>query len=137
MANYISATRTNYFHVTNEEKFKELMSRCCSETNFELWKNNETNAYAFGCYGTFDGLQTEEDVTREDCINNFAKELQALLPANEACIITNAGNEKLRYVGSEQTIITCDRIDYLSSQQATKQKVREILNNPNWEYNPE
>lgn len=39
MANYLCSVRTNYFHVKDEDEFRELMSRVYgSEDNIDLWQ---------------------------------------------------------------------------------------------------
>lgn len=137
MANYVSHTRTNYFHVTNIAEFKELMSHCTGEDEVYVFEERDPEGefqFAFGVYGSFYGYDTgNEDAEIDEQFNEFAVKLQALLRPDDACIIYNAGSEKLRYVGGVATIITRDKIDSVSLIKAATQKTRELLDDPAWE----
>ena len=137
MANYISNTRTNYFHVTNIEKFKDLIAHCTGEGEVFIFEEKDSEGefqFAFGVYGAFCGYDTGNEADEpDDQFNEFAVKLQALLRPDDACIIYNAGSEKLRYVGGVATIITRDKIDSVSLVKAATQKTRELLDDPAWE----
>lgn len=138
MANYISATRTNYFHVTDEEKFLELMSRCSGEDEIEIWsdtKEDGNKTFGFGVQGTFDGIYDPENENEDanDAMDRFIRELQALIRPDDACIITNAGWEKLRYVGGNALVITRDKVYNADLFQCAIKKTQELLDDPAWE----
>lgn len=61
MANYVCATRTNYFRVKDEEEFRKLMSRVHGEDAVDLWEKtvNDEKLFAFGCYGLINGLRND------------------------------------------------------------------------------
>ena len=70
MANYRCVVRTNYFHVKDEEKFRELMSRVYGEEDtVSLWTENDPNGktmFGFGCYGSISGLRNSQEDEDED-----------------------------------------------------------------------
>lgn len=138
MANYMSATRTNYFHVTDAEKFIALMNRCVAEDKINVWSDTDANGehtYAFGVEGTFDGLPDLENDSEDpnEALDRFIEELQAIIRPDDACIITNAGWEKLRYVGGNALIITRDKAFNLNLAECAARKTRELLDDPAWE----
>lgn len=59
MANYCCTIRTNYFHVKDPEKFRELMDKVYGEFEVEVWERNDENGnpmFAFGSYGGIGGV---------------------------------------------------------------------------------
>lgn len=138
MANYISSTRTNYFHVTNSEAFKDLMKHCTAEDEIQVFEEPDGNGettYAFGTYGLFQGYceDDEGDSDMEYAFDDFVDRLQQLLRPDDACIIYNAGWEKLRYVGGGTTIITKDKVESIGLIDIAVKKARELLDDPAWE----
>ena len=83
MANWYGATRTNYFTVTDEERYSVL----------------------FSC------LQGDEDSvedftkTENGKIDNFLWEISKILSPDSAFVIHTIGNEKLRYLTSDMAIV--------------------------------
>lgn len=138
MANYMSATRTNYFHVTDPDRFRCIMNRCSGEDRIEVFTQPDElgeTAYAFGVAGTFDGIpSTEEDSDDPNqALDRFIEELQTIIRPDDACVITNAGWEKLRYVGGNALIITHDKAFNLNLTECAARKTRELLDDPAWE----
>lgn len=138
MANYYGSTRTNYFKVTDENAFKELIGRCVSDgEEVSVWTHecqDGTVLYGFGCYGDILGL-SEDDGDDEDYDYNydaFIGEIQKLLPEDEAAIITHVGQEKLRYLTGCVTVITKDKIEYNYLSKLGVEMARTMLGNPNW-----
>lgn len=128
MANYYAYTRTNYFKVKDEQKFKELMEDLTTdEVDLDLWdktKNGET-FYAFGGSGCLAYNCGEVD--------EFYEKLQELIPEGEAVLVTEVGHEKLCYLEGYCTIITSDSIECVSLQEAALQKTRELLRDNKYE----
>lgn len=138
MANYISSTRTNYFHVTDAEAFKDLMKHCTAEDEIQVFEEPDGNGetmYAFGTYGLFQGYceDNEDDSDMEYAFDDFVDRLQQLLRPDDACVIYNAGWEKLRYVGGGVTIITKDKVKSIGLIDIAVKKARELLDDPAWE----
>lgn len=110
MANYIATARTNYFKVTDEDKYNEWFSKLLAEDiiqDFTETKEDGTILHGFGSYAHIDftGYHFDDDEEIEKEID-LIPELQELLPDGEAFIYLEAGNEKLRYVLGYALIVT-------------------------------
>lgn len=133
MANYNCAYRTNYYHVTNETLYKEILAGISSE-DFETFQKLEPDGrilYGFGGFGDMLWHNLEEgDIDNGDSdIEEFYKALQGVLPEDEALILMESGNEKLKYVTGLATIVTRRNIEYLSLTQIAQEKAGELLGN--------
>ena len=141
MANYCCTIRTNYFHVKDEEKFRALMDRTYGcEDSIELWKKHDANGntvFGFGVYGGISGLRNsvadEDDDYDESSYDEFLDGLQECVADDDAIIILEAGNEKMRYIIGAATIITSSKFAYLDIADLAKQKASEFLCNPSWQ----
>ena len=141
MANYCCTIRTNYFHVKDEEKFRALMDRSYGcEDSIELWKERDANGntvFGFGVYGGISGLRSagadEDDDYDESSYDEFLDGLQECVADDDAIIILEAGNEKMRYIVGSATIITSSNRAYLDIEDLAKQKASEFLCNPSWQ----
>ena len=125
MANYMSTTRTNYFKVTDEEKYEKLFSMLCSEDNIrDFTEKREDGIYhGFGAYGDISCYNEELD----EFTDEFYDGLKDILPDGEAFIMISSGYEKLRYVSGFATIVTNDGIEVISLEEAAKKKAGEML----------
>ncbi len=142
MANYCCAIRTNYFHVKNENRFRELMKQVYgSENEVMIWEKTDTDGktvFGFGVYNGIAGLKSgQEDVSDDDfdesSYDEFIKELQQCVADDDAIIIMESGNEKLRYIVGKALIITNREYKYLNIVSIAAQKASEMLTNPDWE----
>ena len=141
MANYCCTIRTNYFHVKDEATFRALMDRVYGyEDGIELWKERDANGntvFGFGVYGGISGLRNagadEDDDYDESSYDEFLDGLQECVADDDAIIILEAGNEKMRYVIGAATVITSDQFAYLDIADLAKQKASEFLSNPSWQ----
>jgi hypothetical protein len=140
MANYCCAVRTNYFHVKDEEQFRKLMSRAYgTEDEIELWeeKDSEGNAvFGFGLYGAISGVQNAEEDTDPDAersgYDEFIDGLQKCVADDDAIIILESGNEKLRYVIGSATVITSRDYEYLDIISLAERMACGMLGNAGW-----
>ena len=113
MSTYHSITRTNYFKVKDRETFLEFFQKVSTESGIpHLWSrdNNGEIEYAFGSEGEF----YYEGTPLHD--SDFATQMQKVIPENEAVVLEEIGNEKLRYLNASAIIITsndCVRMDFL------------------------
>ena len=107
MANYCCAVRSSYFYVTDEEKYKELMKHIITcEDSIECWDKEKDGriAHAFGCYdqilGYIDDPEAWEDYENhvDPDYDYFLQKLSEIIAPGSACVIFQAGSEKLRYV---------------------------------------
>ena len=117
MANYYGYTRTNYFRVTDEEKYSELFSHLVGNDDYieDFTKTKDgIILHGFGCQGVIQAIPMDEDpeVAEEwdDDFDGFLKELQKILPDNEAFIFTEVGHEKLCYLVGYSLIVTRNEI---------------------------
>lgn len=137
MANYECTTRTNYFRVKDETAFRDLMSRIYgSEDTIELWEadDNGSPLFAFGCYGGISGLKAEDDDENDD-FDSVIDELQKCVANDDAIIIFEVGNEKLRYLTGLATIITSTEVKIMELTDMACQSAVDLLGNPNWKTN--
>ena len=139
MANYCCAIRTNYFRVKDEEKFRELMSRVYgSEDEISLFEEVLDNQrfFGFGLYGSIAGLcnenEDEDEDVDDDDYDAFIDALQRCVADDDAIIILESGNEKLRYIIGGATIITSRSVEYVDITSVAMDKAAKMLDNPNW-----
>ena len=141
MANYHCTIRTNYFHVKDEEAFRELMSRAYgSEDNLQLFESADKNGktvFGFGVYGGIAGVRNadadEDDDVDDTAYDEFIAELQKCIADDGAIIILESGNEKLRYIVGSATIITSNDHSYLNITSIASKNAAKMLNNPEWQ----
>ena len=142
MANYISTTRTNYFHVTDMEKFKDIISRCQCEDTVQTWTKTDELGETMVGFGAFDEITgtvspgTDPDDNEEDpdvMFDRFVSELQAIIRPDDACVIFNTGYEKLRYVAGHATIITHGKVGSVNLKNEAVKKAKELLDDPAWD----
>lgn len=141
MSNYITKTRTNYFSVTDEEKFKQIISSCKASDSIEVFDEKQENGsvkYGFYCYGSIQGF-TDRNESEEsddmDCNYNydaFCKALQQIIPDGEAIIITEIGFENMRYLTGESSIITRNYYKCITLQHEAVKIAGKMLNNPDF-----
>lgn len=126
MANYTATCRTNYFRVTNEERYNELFSMLSAEGEiYDFTKVDEDGCiwHGFGCYDTVFCYDEELD----EYTDAFYVGLKDILPDDEAFILFEVGNENLRYVTGFATIVTHDHIEVVDLNHISKKKAGEML----------
>lgn len=118
MADYEATTRSNYFHVTDEEKFHQIFEQI-QEKNFEIELfTGSDHTYGFGSYS---------DVDMDDIL-----ELQDIIPDDDCIIVMESGHENLRYVDGTGYVITKERIESLSIMSWVQQKAKELMQDPDY-----
>lgn len=145
MANYNCATRTNYFEVKDAEALKSLIAKTHSgEDKISIFtrtdKETGKTLYGFGCYSSIDGIPSPQKNEKSKELGDdleldhelFVKELQKIVADDDAIIITEAGNEKLRYVCGDSTIITAKEVRTIDLKNAAKVAAKQMLNNKDW-----
>lgn len=106
MANYNSKFTSNYFQVTDEEKFRNIIDHIVCEDKIEIDFDTDKSGntvFAVCGYGNMDGYapikgEPDYDEDYEGDWDEMIKQLQSVLPDGETMIINSVGNEKLRYV---------------------------------------
>lgn len=128
MANYMTASRTNYFRVTDEDKYSKLFNRLISEDTIDDFTETKDGViyHAFGCYGSI----FYEDYETGDCsFDLFLSELQKILPEDEAFILFESGHEKLRYVTAYSVVCTKKTIRYFDIIDESIKMAKQLLGN--------
>lgn len=70
----------------------------------------------------------ESDVSLDgDCMLEFYRELQKILPDQEAMILMEVGNEKLRYVVGLVTIVTNKEIRFVNMEDVALKTVKSMI----------
>jgi hypothetical protein len=128
MANYCAFTRTNYFAVTDEYKFREHIRACqASDDEIQVYEaSNGSGKFAFGCYGSLSGF-LDDDCDEPD-LDTFYDALQDVLSDGDAIIITELGYENLRYLIGVCTVITKSEIRFLNLSDHAVSLARTMLN---------
>lgn len=140
MANYNCTIRTNYFHVKDEDAFKALMARVYGEEDaVQLFEDKDEQGrpvFGFGSYGGIAGVKNamcdEDDDLDESAYDEFIDELKKLVAEDDAIIILESGNEKLRYITGQAHIITSTEERFLDITKIAAQQAALMLQNPNY-----
>lgn len=133
MANYYATIRTNYFRVTDEEKYEWLFSGLCGECevlDFTFEKDGVI-WHGFGSYSSIGWINPDTEDADYD-FDEFCTLLSEIMPEDEAFIYTEVGNEKLRYISGFSVIVTKKDIQVIDLISRSIDKAREMLGNPEW-----
>lgn len=140
MANYCCVYRTNYFKVKDNEKFKEFMTHVYAE-DLEVFHKKDENGnelYGFGGYGGISGYFNNEneyedsDEAWDNAYDNFIDGLAKQVAENDAILLFEVGNEKLRYVVGSVAVITSKGYEYRDITNVGVEIAKQMLNNPNY-----
>ena len=140
MSEYISITRTNYFHVKDPDSFCEFMDRVYgSSDSVSLWRRSDKEGktvFAFGTCGAISGLKNagidDDDTVDESAYDEFIRGLQEHVAEDDAVILLETGHEKLSYVTSTATILTSNDYAHIDLAYMAVKKAAEMLGNPEW-----
>lgn len=137
MANYNCAIRTNYFRVKDGSKFKKLMESVCAEDRVDVWEELRGDGwyYGFGCYGSIYGVMETSDIEEDDdaSYGKFIDDLMEVVADDDAIVIFEAGNEKLRYVVGSVEVITSKNYTYCSMEDYALSIARNMLQDQDWQ----
>ena len=132
MANYYATIRTNYFSVTDEAKFRDIIDTCSAEDELHVFESNDgSGKVGFGCYGSVYGIPVGEDDDESD-LDALYDALQSVLVEGDAIIITEIGFEKLRFLIACCTIITKNDIQGIDLRNKAIDLARDMLQNPDF-----
>ena len=135
MANTNTITRTNYFRVTDEEKYQKLFEQLSSEDTIHDFTEtvNGTVLHGFGSY-TFIFYYPSDEYVDENgySLDGFLEQLQKILPEGDAVIIKEISWEKLRFVDGGYYVITSNEYRYVSMDDAALAAAREMLSDETW-----
>lgn len=134
MANYYSTSRTNYFHVTDEDAYQKLFSKLSGyEDSVHDFSKVEDDGRVLHGFGSYSGVSYYEDEDSDPDFDIFLEKLQEILPEDEAFIYVESGSEKLRYIEGLAVCVT--RHDILSENlnHWASDAARAMLGNPKYE----
>jgi len=135
MANYYGKCRTNYFAVTDAEKFADIMKHLSGESEVAFYEHDtDKGKYMFYCECNLTGYiaNPDDDYSCDEAMDKMTNELQKILPDGEAIILTEAGSEKMRYILCTSTIITNSEIKHINLANIALATAQEMLKNPNY-----
>lgn len=114
MADSNVITRSNYFHVTNEEEFRKIIAEANKETvggvDVHIHCEDKTKPcprYMIGSFSSIEYPVVDKETNKVDySLYEFVRRIAALLPDEEAFILVITGNEKLNYVDADAYVAT-------------------------------
>lgn len=127
MAEYIAMGRSNYFRVTDEERWNELSQGLCGDWTDHEKEIDGITHHVLYIDGSLDWVESEGDSAYESNIDYFLDELQKILPDNECFIYEEIGNEKFRYVVGEAVCVTKDEITWINLDRLARKWAEERL----------
>jgi hypothetical protein len=109
--------------VTDAEAFRAFMQKVVvAEDTLNVWEDTDADGkpvFGFGGYGSILGIPTEEignidliDYDGDYSYDAFVTELSQYVAHDDAIIIMESGNEKLRYLTCFATIVTRFDVQY-------------------------
>ena len=114
MANFEEKVTSNFFKVKDSKLFINEIEEKQIECFFER-KYNDNERFAIVSY---DGLITE-DFEYDD----FIKLIQNHIYDDEIVVIKSIGNEKLRYLTANATIVSKEKVEYIDFGKIIKNKL--------------
>ena len=114
MANFEEKVTSNFFKVKDSKLFINEIEEKEIECFFER-KYNDNERFAIVSY---DGLITE-DFEYDD----FIKLIQNHIYDDEIVVIKSIGNEKLRYLTADATIVSKEKVEYIEFGKIIKNKL--------------
>ena len=108
-----------------------------SEDTIEVWEKHDdggSTMFGFGCYGGIAGIRDtdEDDDLEETAFDRFLEKLQQCVAEDDAVIILEAGNEKMRYVVGSALILTSKVCEFLDIAELAEKRAAELLATPSW-----
>ena len=114
MANFEEKVTSNFFKVKDSKLFINEIEEKQIECFFEI-KHNDNERIAIVSY---DGLITE-DFEYDD----FIKLIQNHIYDDEIVVIKSIGNEALRYLTADATIVSKEKVEYIEFGKIIKNKL--------------
>lgn len=74
----------------------------------------------------------EDDDLEETAFDRFLEKLQQCVAEDDAVIILEAGNEKMRYVVGSALILTSKVCEFLDIAELAEKRAAELLATPSW-----
>lgn len=140
MAKYNCAFRTSYFYVTDEKKYEEFKKHIVvrdGANSIKFWHKDLDNIvsddiatngktkHAFGGYTKLLGYVEDIKYYDEESMLPMPKDklfqkLSEIIEKGSACVITEVGNNELRYLGAQVSIITHNNYEPFKLEEMVK-----------------
>lgn len=133
MADYLAMARTNYFRVTDEEKYQELFKHLVANGEIKDFTNEQDGViyHGFGAYSSIDYQVDLKDKESELDFDYFEKELQKILPEDEAFVYQESGYENLRYGDGCALVVTSKDVRGECLSSWVEETITELLGEDN------
>ena len=133
MADYLAVARTNYFRVTDEERYQELFEHLVTNGDVQDFteERNGVVYHGFVAYASIDYQIDLENEESECDFDYFLEELQKILPEDEAFVYQESGHEKLLQVDGYALEVTSKDVRGECLSSWVKDTVKELLGEDN------
>lgn len=119
MANFEEKVTSNFFKVKDSKLFINEIEEKQIECFFER-KYNDNERFAIASY---DGLMTVDKYGEDFEYDDFIKLIQNHIYDDEIVVIKSIGNEKLRYLTADATIVSKEKVEYIEFGKIIKDKL--------------
>ena len=119
MANFEEKVTSNFFKVKDSKLFINEIEEKQIECFFER-KYNDNERFAIASY---DGLMTVDKYGEDFEYDDFIKLIQNHIYDDEIVVIKSIGNEKLRYLTADATIVSKEKVEYIEFGKIIKNKL--------------
>ena len=127
MANFEEKVTSNFFKVKDSKLFINEIEEKQIECFFEQ-KHDDNERFAVVSY---DGLITTDENDEDFEYDDFIKLIQNHICDDEIVVVKSIGNEKLRYLTADVSIVSKEKIEYIDFKQIIKDK---LINEYNLDY---
>ena len=119
MANFEEKVTSNFFKVKDSKLFINEIEEKEIECFFER-KYNDNERFAIASY---DGLMTVDKYGEDFEYDDFIKLIQNHIYDDEIVVIKSIGNEALRYLTADATIVSKEKVEYIEFGKIIKNKL--------------
>ena len=137
MQDYYCVVKSNYFHVKDVEKFKEVIRKTEGyEHDLNVWEQTDEKGlpiFGFGVYGGILGIKNSPEDDYDSANQNFIEALQQCVTEDDAIIILEVISSQIKYVIGDAMIITSSDYRGLDLTNIAIETAAQMLNNPDWD----
>jgi len=120
-------TRTNYFSVTSEARFREIIESIDTKHPVKVFmeKFDGVMKFGFGCYDTLCNIPVNDSDSFD--FYGLIDALQEIIPDGDAIVMIEETQN-----GCEYTVITHDDVQFIGMWQPAAMLAREMLKDPTY-----
>ena len=119
MANFEEKVTSNFFKVKDSKLFINEIEEKQIECFFEQ-KHDDNERFAVVSY---DGLITTDENDEDFEYDDFIKLIQNHICDDEIVVVKSIGNEKLRYLTADVSIVSKEKVEYIDFGKIIKNKL--------------